>query len=217
MAIYSRGKRAKKTKLSKGKIFTIVLILIILACLGFIIYVHIVESQIGTGSTDANEIEEVNIIQNVVEQNVIEEKKDEIVDKDIPSSLDGYDVVGQIVMDKYDATRNILSICTEDSLNVSPTQLLMNPSINEPGNFCIIGHNWDDLFQYLSEMERGDTFYLISRKAKTKVKYKIKEVYVCEPDDLSCLEQNNDGKREVTLITCVIGGAKRIIARAYEA
>ncbi len=216
MAIYSRGKRAKKGKLNIGKIFTIILILIILACLGFIIYVNIKESQIGKEQPE-NEIDETNVIENLVEQNVIEEKKDEIVDKDIPSSLDGYDVVGQIVMDKYDSTRNILSICTEDSLNVSPTQLLMNPSINEPGNFCIIGHNWDDLFQYLSEMEKGDTFYLISRKAKTKVKYKIDRVYVCEPDDLSCLEQNEDGKREVTLITCVIGGARRIIAKAYEA
>ena len=56
--------------------------------------------------------------------------------------------------------------------------------------------------------------YMINKKTKTKVNYEIYKVYECSPYDLSCLGQNEDGKREVTIITCTPSGAKRVICKA---
>ena len=65
-------------------------------------------------------------------------------------------------------------------------------------------------------MEIGDLFYIIDKETNSKVYYKIYDKYTCNPDDLSCLEQNEDGKREVTLITCNPGGLTRLICKARE-
>jgi len=57
---------------------------------------------------------------------------------------------------------------------------------------------------------------MINKETKTKVEYEVYKVYTCGPKDLSCLDQNNDGKREVTIITCTPGGANRVICKARE-
>ena len=65
-------------------------------------------------------------------------------------------------------------------------------------------------------MSVGDEFYIITKETKERVDYQIYDMYSCEPTDLSCLEQNQDGKREVTLITCNPGGLTRLICKARE-
>lgn len=72
------------------------------------------------------------------------------------------------------------------------------------GNTSITGHNYmkRNLFGRLKELEIGDTFYIISKDGR-KITYEVKEkVSGIDPNDTSCIEQDNDGKRKVTLITC---------------
>ena len=90
------------------------------------------------------------------------------------------------------------------------------PKINEAGNFCICGHNYNNILKRLDEMDVGDQFYIITRETKERVDYQIYDKYSCEPTDLSCLNQNQDGKKEVTLITCNPGGLTRLICKARE-
>ena len=115
-----------------------------------------------------------------------------------------------------DVTKNVLNISEDASLKLSVAKLY-GPNLNESGNFCISGHNWNNMLKRLSEMQVGDTFYMINRETKTKVNYQIYSMYTCVPEDLSCLDQNHDGKREVTLITCNPGGLTRLICKAREA
>lgn len=65
-------------------------------------------------------------------------------------------------------------------------------------------------------MQVGDTFYLINAESKTKVTYQIYNMYTCVPEDLSALDEIQNGKREVTLITCNPGGLTRLICKARE-
>ena len=60
-------------------------------------------------------------------------------------------------------------------------------------------------------LETGNT-----RETKERVDYEIYDKYTCDPTDLSCLDQNQDGKKEVTLITCNPGGLTRLICKARE-
>ena len=134
---------------------------------------------------------------------------------DIPEQLGGYDVLGQLVLEKINVRQNILYKTEDESLKLGVTKFY-GPKINETGNFCICGHNYNNILKRLDEMNVGDEFYIITRETKERVDYKIYDKYSCEPEDLSCLNQNQDGKKEVTLITCNPGGLTRLICKARE-
>ena len=49
-----------------------------------------------------------------------------------------------------------------------------------------------------------------------RIEYEIYEIYKVEPEDVSCLSQDTNETREVTLITCTNDSKKRIIVKARE-
>lgn len=80
------------------------------------------------------------------------------------------------------------------------------------GNFCIAGHNYDNIFGKLEEMEIGDMFEIVDEK-ENRVPYKITEIASVEPTDLTLLRKQ-EGKTQITLITCENYSTKRLIVRA---
>ena len=148
-----------------------------------------------------------------IQENTI---KQDIEDKNkIPEKMGGYNVLGRLVIEKVNVSINILNVSNEKSLKVSAVKLY-GPNINEVGNFCICGHNWKSMLKRVLELEVGDTFYLIDRETLNKVNYKIYNIYTCMPKDLECLNQNTEGKRESTIITCNPGGITRLIIKGKE-
>ena len=57
--------------------------------------------------------------------------------------------------------------------------------------------------------------YLIDNKVG-KVTYEIYDIYKVVPEDVSCLSQETNGKKEVTLITCTSDSKMRIIVKSVE-
>lgn len=211
MTVYARAKRAKKKKLNKKKTtISIALGIIILS----VIYI-IISNKLWEIKDNPSQETNSNIEQNDIVEEIIGEKQDEISDVELPDKMGNYEVLGQLVIEKIDVIKNVLNISENDSLKLSVAKLY-GPNLNESGNFCISGHNWNNMLKRLSEMQVGDTFYMINKKTKTKVTYEIYNTYTCVPEDLSCLNQNHDGKREVTLITCNPGGLTRLIYKACE-
>ena len=49
-----------------------------------------------------------------------------------------------------------------------------------------------------------------------KIKYSVYEKYTVVPQDTSCTDQNTNGKKIVTLITCTNDNKKRVIVHARE-
>lgn len=62
----------------------------------------------------------------------------------------------------------------------------------------------------------GDTLYTINRQTNAKVTYEVTSVYECGPKDVDCYNQNSDGKRKITIVTCTPTGAKRVVCQAQE-
>lgn len=213
MTIYHRARRAKKKQLNKKKVTTCLLLAIILCSFIYLLVSNkiwaIKEEEPSNVATSEEKVTED------VKEEPVEEKKDEIADVEIPATMGKYEVLGQLVIEKIGVTKNILNISEDASLKLSVAKLY-GPDVNASGNFCISGHNWNNMLKRLSEMQVGDVFYMINRKTKTKVNYQIYNMYTCVPEDLSCLDQNDDGKREVTLITCNPGGLTRLICKAKE-
>ncbi len=67
------------------------------------------------------------------------------------------------------------------------------------GNTVIYGHNWPRLLGKLSKVQVGDTITLTSQ-SKLSLEYRIDEIKIVPPNDISVLESTLDAK--LTLYTC---------------
>ena len=137
----------------------------------------------------------------------------EIVDVDMPDYIQGYGVLGQIVIDEIDMENYILDSTDDYSLNLAVTKFY-GPDLNKRGNFVITGHNARGLFNNLKKLEVGDTFYIIDKETEEKVTYRINEKKTISPTDLDCLNQDTNNKRVVTLITCNTRGIDKTYAKS---
>ncbi len=148
MAVYSKGKRAKKQSKSRNKIITGMLVCIIIFAT---IYLVVSNSSIGIDSNIENsDLKTSHISQNneQKQQNVAEEKKNEIVsDVTIPEKIGEYKVLGRLVIDKIKVSSDILKLKNDNSekdmnraLEESIVRFYGPEEVNSPGNFCIAGH-----------------------------------------------------------------------------
>lgn len=207
--IYHQGKRMIKKKINKKKVALVILVIVIAIMLLWNLKIK------ANQETETLSNAETNIVKEENTNNTVSEDTKKYEDVDIPEQLGGYNVLGQLVLDKIGVRQNILYKTEDESLKLGVTKFY-GPKINEAGNFCICGHNYNNILKRLDEMDVGDQFYIITRETKERVDYQIYDKYSCEPTDLSCLNQNQDGKKEVTLITCNPGGLTRLICKARE-
>ncbi len=180
-----------ETTINYKKIFLILAIIIILTIGGFFIYKYLSEEK--EPELDPEPVE--TTAYNMIEQ------------------IEGYDVLGKIVIEDLNIEQYILD-STEDKALENGIGRLYGETLNNYGNFCIAGHNYEKVFDKLSELKVGDKFVIIDKKLK-ETEYEIKESYITEPDDLKCLLQDEE-KIEITLITCNEGATTRLIVKAEE-
>ena len=211
---YNKGKRSinTKRKFNKKKGICAILIIILIFYVGYKIAKQI---KVQNTNEESKVICTANIENTPVNQNVEDKKDENIVNVDLPEKMGDYKVIGQLVIEKIGVEKNILNKTTDDSLNLSVTKFY-GPNINEIGNFCITGHNYKNMLKDAKKLEIGDSLYLINKEEKTKVTYKIFDIYTCNPTDLKCLDPTYQGVKEVTLITCNPGGLTRLIIKAKE-
>lgn len=125
-------------------------------------------------------------------------------------------VVGKIVINKISLDYPILEGATEDNLNISITRFY-GSQINTLGNCILAGHNMKDgsLFGRLWAMTKGDNIILYDNLGNKK-EYKVFNIKVIVPTDLSILSQNTNHSRWITLLTCSNYGKERLIVQAKE-
>ena len=120
-------------------------------------------------------------------------------------------VIGIIQIEKININYPILSKTSRELLKVSLCRCA-GPMPNEVGNLCIAGHNLVDykLFSRLNELNLTDTVKIYDLKGNMN-EYKIYQKYEVDPTDLSCLNQNTEGNKIITLLTCNNVNGKRLI------
>lgn len=142
-----------------------------------------------------------NVVANTVETNTME------------STYENYVVLGKIKIEKIGLEQYILDSKEEDAMKKGIVRLY-GGSLNNYGNLCLAGHNFDNLFGKLNELDNGDTIKIIE-KDFSETEYKVKEILTVEPDDLTVLMPKED-KVELTLITCENASTKRLVIKAEE-
>lgn len=125
-------------------------------------------------------------------------------------------VVGKIVIEKLGISYPILEGSTEENLSISITRFY-GSQVNSIGNCVLAGHNMKDgsLFGRLSELSEDDNIILYDNSGNRK-KYKVFNIKVVDPKDLSVLSQDTNNSCWVTLITCSNNGKNRLIIQANE-
>ena len=148
-------------------------------------------------------------------QNIQKDTKQKTYPKEkVVSKYKGYDVIANLKIPKIKLETNILKNFSEEAMRACVTKL-EGPNPNTNGNFCIVGHNFKNMFKNLKELKKGDTFTMSDNNIG-KVTYEIYDIYTVVPTDTSCLSQKTNKIKEVTLITCTTDSKKRIIVKARE-
>ena len=88
---------------------------------------------------------------------------------------------------------------------------------NKIGNMCIAGHNYNSykFFSKLKDLKIGDKINIYDLYGK-KITYSVYDSYEIDYTDLSPLNQDTNGKREITLITCNNIKNRRRVIKATE-
>lgn len=131
----------------------------------------------------------------------------------LESQYEGYEVLGKIKIEKLNVEQYILNSLDESALEKGVTKLY-GGILNDYGNFCIAGHNYENIFQRLNELEVGDCFTIID-KDLSESEYEIKEILSIEPDDLTPLLPS-ENVIQITLITCENVSTTRLVVKAEK-
>ncbi len=163
-----------------------------------------------------SEYEEILAKENATDTNENENntlEKDNTIYMKVNSKGQKYRVAGQINIPKISINYPIVYETSDEYLKIAPTKL-SGPDINEPGNVTIVGHNYknNEFFSRLAELENNDKVNLLDNTGK-RVSYLVYDKYEVPETDLSCTNQNTNGEREVTLITCTNKKNNRLVVK----
>lgn len=184
---------------------------IILIIIAIVVAVFVVKKFYNEGKTENSAKEVLAEIKTTIETSNEEEAV-----QTIDAELKGYKIVGIIKIPKIDLEYPILEKTTVESLNVSITKFWGN-EINEIGNVTLAGHNNFSgvMFGRIKKLVIGDIIELTDAQNVT-LQYEVFETKIIDPNDISCILPIEEGRREITLITCENGKANRFIVKAKE-
>lgn len=134
----------------------------------------------------------------------------------ITNQYKGYQVAAKLEIPNIKLETYILEKYSIAALNISVTKF-WGAEPNQIGNFCVAGHNFPNrnMFYNLKELKIGNQLFIIDNTVG-KIEYEIYDIYKVPPEDISCLSQQTNEKREVTLITCTSDSEQRIIVKSRE-
>lgn len=149
------------------------------------------------------------------EENIIvEETEDKLVTSTCEIDGNTYEVIAILNIPKLEIQYPVLSSTSKELLKVSLNKY-WGPNPNKEGNFCIVGHNYNDekFFGKLHNIQNGDKIELIDMTGDKKIYY-VYNTYIVNPEDTECTSQKTNGKTEITLITCTKNFKQRFIVKA---
>lgn len=159
-----------------------------------------------------NEKQAKQVISNITDSL---ENSDEAI-AEINQQIQGNKVVGIIKIPEINLEYPILETTSKETLKLSITKFWGN-KINEIGNVTLAGHNNlnGTMFGKLNKLKNGDVIELTDIQ-NTTLKYEVFKTYIIDPNDITCILPEQEGTREITLITCTNGNKNRFIVKARE-
>ncbi len=123
-------------------------------------------------------------------------------------------IVGLIEIKKLKIIYPILSDVSDDLLKIA-TCRFYGPMPNEVGNLCIAAHNYHDyrFFSRINLLEIGDSINIYDSYGNV-LEYLVTSKYTIDAYDNSCTNQNTNGEKQITLLTCNNVTGYRLVVKA---
>lgn len=193
----------------KEKIIDIIFItvlLVVISGIGIYIYKTISEKEENTLEVMVEKMPE--------KLNKKTAKEDKLIVDECEINGKTYEVIAILYIPTLEIEYPVLSSTSKELLKVSLNKY-WGPNPNRPGNFCIVGHNYntEQFFGKLHNINLGDYIQLTDMSGKT-LQYCVYDTYIANPDDTSCTSQLTNGETELTLITCTKNFKQRFIVKA---
>lgn len=218
---------------SKGKkffsIFITILVIIILALVGFLAYYFISNYIILKEAEDAVDIFEEEVEQEpILDENIVEEAPTSTTPnipsqgtngtstKRTTSTYRGYNMVGTLQIPKTKVKAPIVDKVTPKSISAA-VGILYGNGLNEVGNTVFVAHNYRNgtFFSNNKKLVNGDKIYVTDSSGR-KIEYTIYNTYITSDMDFAYATRNTNGKREISLSTCTTDASKRLVIWAKE-
>ena len=193
----------------KNKVYKVIYFLLIIALI--VVVILIARKELTSRNNENLNKEVLSEFNNITDTNQIGEL-----------TLNGYDVIGKVKIPKINIEYPILNIETS---NPEETKVPMRygivkywgGNVNDYGNLSIAGHNNYNgtMFGKTKKLEIDDIVELTDLTNRT-IQYKIYDIFITDPNDVSILKTEDETVREVTLITCTNGNKERLILKARE-
>ena len=184
-------------------------ILLVMIIIAIVVIVTLIVIKYTKNQINEQELSKVieTINKEITQEEVIQEKQ---------MDYKGYKIIGIIKIPNIELEYPILETTNNTTMRLSITKFWGN-GVNEIGNLSLAGHNNYDgtMFGRTKQLEIGDKIELTDMKGITK-NYIIYEKFITDPNNISIIETNEFGTREVTLITCSNGNKERLILKARE-
>lgn len=125
-------------------------------------------------------------------------------------------IFGTIEIPKININYPVFSDLSDENLKISPCKFY-GPNINEFGNICIAGHNYDNnkFFSNLKNLDLNDNIFLYNTYNQ-KYAYIIYQKYEVKENDLSPIFKQSSQIKELTLVTCNNINHNRLILKAKQ-
>lgn len=83
------------------------------------------------------------------------------------------------------------------------------------GNLCIAAHNYNDytFFSRIHQLELGDTINIYDANGNVQA-YGITDKYTISATDINCTNQETNGEKQITLLTCNNRTGYRLVVKA---
>lgn len=123
-------------------------------------------------------------------------------------------LLGSIKIPKLNLYYPVYDELNEELLKIAPCKFY-GTGINEYGNLCIAGHNYDNgaFFSNLHLLKPNDEIYLYTDN-NNEFSYLVTSIYEVSSNDLSPVFDYDANKKLLTLVTCNNFNGNRVIVRA---
>lgn len=213
-----RRSRIEERKRKKNRIKIIlsyIILFIIVSMLSYMSYGIYKEAKVRTINSDNRNENSANLYsenyQNELENQTNKSNKEFIK---VDEQYMGYEVDSRLEIPKIKLNTNVLAKYSTEGLKICASKYY-GSSPNEIGNYCIAAHNYnkENMFNHIIDLEEGDSIFLTDNN-NGKIEYRVYDKYKVKPQNVKPLSQETQGKREITLITCVNYSQNRLIIKA---
>lgn len=126
-----------------------------------------------------------------------------------------YHTIGRIRIPKTSISYPIYSSPGEHALETGIGLIYTENGLNEKGNTVLQGHNWRNwmFFSRNHLLKKGDRIYIKDERG-VELEYIVYSKKIYKPEDVSYIQKETKGKKEIALVTCAVAATKRLVVCA---